>query len=250
MSDLNLLNELMAEGLQGYSITLAVLIASIVGSTHCIAMCGPVAILLKKNRGNINLYNIGRLITYLLLGFVAGLFGEAFLNSHYETISIVSATVISAVLIYLGFNLIRNKGTGLHMPGFYRVVLTKPVGWILTLNIHIRSLLLGIVNGFAPCGWLYVFVLASVTLKSSYHGAVLMFFFWLGTVPSLTFLSYLSDRMLGLFPRNVVRIAGVILLFVGLFNLIVNFVPTEGHSSHNHKGHEMPVTEKNSSGGQ
>ena len=170
--------------------------------------------------------------------------GEAFLNNHYGVISGVSTIVISAVLIYLGINLIRNKTSGLHLPSFYSLILTKPLGWIFRLNIYLRSLLLGIINGFAPCGWLYVFVLASITLKNSYHGALLMFFFWLGTVPSLTFLSYLSNRVFNFLPRNITRIAGLILLFIGLFNLIVNFFPADDLNPHNHKGHTVSVNEK------
>ena len=130
------------------------------------------------------------------------------------------------------------------MPSFYTFLMTRPLGWIFKLNIYIRSLTLGIVNGFAPCGWLYVFVLASVTLKNSYQGALLMFFFWLGTVPSLTFLSYASERILNLFPKNITRIAGLILVFVGLFNLIVNFFPAEGLNKHNHTGHAFTISEK------
>lgn len=248
MSDPNLLNGLI-NGWQGYSITLAVLIASVAGSTHCIAMCGPIAVLLKKNDGNIHLYNIGRLITYIFLGFVAGTFGEAFLNSHYGVISIFSTIIISAVLVYLGFNLIRNKSAGLHVPGYYTLILTRQLRWVFKLNIYIRSLLLGVINGFAPCGWLYVFVLASVTLKNSYQGALLMFFFWLGTVPTLTFFSYVSNRMMNFLPRNITRIAGFILLFVGLFNLIVNFIPLDEGNMHKHKGHSISLN-KNISGGQ
>lgn len=243
MSDLNLLSSL-TDGWQGYSVALAVLFASIAGSTHCITMCGPIAILLKKNNSNIHLYNIGRLITYLLLGFIAGLLGEAFLNNHYGAISIISTVIISVVLIYLGLNLVRNKSAGLHLPNFYSLVLARPLGWIFRLNVYIRSVLLGIINGFAPCGWLYIFVLASITLKNSYHGALLMFFFWLGTVPSLTFLSYISKMMLDFLPGNITRVAGLILLFVGLFNLIINFVPMDDRNMHNHIGHTMSVKEK------
>ena len=248
MSDPNLLNGLM-DGWQGYSITFAVLIASVAGSTHCIAMCGPIAVLLKNNNGNIHLYNIGRLITYLFLGFLAGLFGEAFLNNHYGVISIFSTIVISAVLLYLGYNLIRNKSTGLHMPGYYTLILKTPLRWIFKLNIYMRSILLGVINGFAPCGWLYVFVLASVTLKNSYQGALLMFFFWLGTVPTLTFLSYVSNRLINFLPGNFTRIAGFILLFVGLFNLVVNFLPLDEVNMNKHTGHSISLN-KNISGGQ
>ena len=81
MSDLNLFNTITA-GWSSYPLVIAVMIASIAGSSHCISMCGPVSILLKNNRGNIHLYNLGRLLSYLLLGFVAGTVGKEFLNNN------------------------------------------------------------------------------------------------------------------------------------------------------------------------
>ena len=244
MSDPNLLNTL-TENWQGYSVIFAVLFASIAGSSHCITMCGPLAILLKKNKGNIHLYNIGRLITYVLLGFTAGLLGDSFLNSHYKTLSLIASVLLSTVLIYLGISLFRNKGATIRLPGIYSLFFNGPLGWTLKLNRYLRSLLIGIINGFLPCGWLYIFLIAALSLKSSYQGAVLLFFFWLGTVPSLTFLSYFSARVFKILPINTVRVAGVILLFVGLFNLIINFIPDEGVSLHHHHSHVISESENN-----
>ena len=71
-----------------------------------------------------------------------------------------------------------------------------------------------------------------------------MFFFWLGTVPSLTFLSYLSKKVFDYLPGNIVKVAGFILIFVGVFNLMINFIPTDGQSIHSHKGHALSVHEE------
>ena len=233
MSDLNLLNTL-TENWSNYPIAISVLIASVIGSSHCVTMCGPISILLKKSNGNIHFYNLGRLITYLFLGFVAGLFGEKFINNHYGTVSLVSTALITLVLIYIGVNLLRNKRNGIHIPNIYSIILSKPLKWIFLLNRYLRSLILGIINGFIPCGWLYVFVIASITLKNSFEGSLVMFFFWLGTVPSLTFLSLISNRTLNYLPQNLGKLAGIILILAGLFNIFVNFTPNNKINPHKH----------------
>ena len=114
-------------------------------------------------------------------------------------------------------------------------MLSRRLKWINGLNRNVRSLIIGIINGFIPCGWLYVFVLASITLKSSLMGAALMFFFWLGTVPAMTFLPVFSERIFRVLPSKFVRAAGVILILAGVFNLMVNFLPADNHHHHGHK---------------
>ena len=244
MSDPNLLNMLTAEW-GAYPLVLAVMFASILGSSHCVTMCGPITILLKNNRGSIHIYNIGRLITYLFLGVAAGYAGEQFLNSHHGYISIVSTVLISSVIIYLGLKLILNKNAPLHIPNAFSFLFSNRLKWLNSLNTNVRSLILGLINGFIPCGWLYVFVLASITLKSSFMGAVFMFFFWLGTVPALTFISSFSGRLLKILPVNYLRVAGVVLLAAGVFNLAVNFLP--GEPDH-HIVHKISMKEKNPGG--
>ena len=241
MSDPSLFN-VLTENWSSYPLVVAVMFASIVGSSHCISMCGPVSILLKNNRGNIHLYNIGRLFSYLLLGLAAGTVGKEFLNSNFGFVSIISTLLISAVIIYLGIKLVVNKNAGLHVPGAFSFLFSTRLKWINGLNQNARSLLLGIINGFIPCGWLYVFVLASITLKSGMMGAALMFFFWLGTVPAMTFLPVLSKHVFSVLPSNLVRAAGVLLIFAGVFNLMVNFLPVESNHHHGHKMSKYETT--------
>lgn len=234
MSDLNLFNMLTADW-SAYPLVIAVVFASLAGSSHCVTMCGPVSILLKNNRGNIHLYNFGRLITYLLLGFIAGTVGKEFLNSHFGLVSVISTIIISSVIIYLGIKLVLNKNAGLHLPNAFSFLFGKRLKWINSLNSSIRSLIIGMINGFIPCGWLYVFVLASITLKSSFMGAALMFFFWLGTVPALTLLPIFSDRALRIVPVKYIRVAGVLLILTGVFNLMYNLSPADHSHHHGHK---------------
>lgn len=241
MSDPNLISMLTSDW-GAYPLVFAVIFASLAGSSHCAAMCGPVSVLLKNNRESIHFYNLGRLITYLLLGFIAGTVGKEFLNSHYGWISGISTLIISSVIIYLGLKLLLNKNAGLHLPNAFSFLFSRRLKFLNGLNRNIRSLIIGIINGFIPCGWLYVFVLASITLKSSLMGAVLMFFFWLGTVPAMTFLPLFSDRALRLLPVKYIRVAGVILILAGVFNLMINFLPADNVHHHGHKISKNEIT--------
>ena len=150
--------------------------------------------------------------------------------------------LISAVIIYLGIKLVLDKNAGLHIPSAFSFLFSSRLKWINGLNQSARSLLIGIINGFITCGWLYVFVLASITLKSSLMGAALMFFFWLGTVPAMTFLPLLSKRILSVMPTNFIRAAGVILILAGVFNLMVNLLPAESNHHHGHKMSKYETT--------
>jgi sulfite exporter TauE/SafE len=81
------------------------------------------------------------------------------------------------------------------------------------------------VNGFIPCGWVYIFVIGSVATKSPFYGAAILFIFWLGTVPVLSTFPFLYKKGMGSAPRRLTVIAGIILILVGLVNLSIHFIP-------------------------
>ena len=60
-------------------------LVGIVGSMHCVGMCGPIALALPYQSStklgqvaNILLYNFGRILTYAALGILIGFFGKTF----------------------------------------------------------------------------------------------------------------------------------------------------------------------------
>ena len=87
MSDLSQFEELIRQW-SFLSVPIAVFVASILGSTHCVTMCGPIAITVNNSSGYMSLYHIGRLIGYLTLGILAGFIGEAFLSNNFSIISL------------------------------------------------------------------------------------------------------------------------------------------------------------------
>ena len=185
-----------------------------------------------------SLYHTGRLLSYLLLGMLAGLVGETFLSNNYPMISAISAILISVFLIYTGYKLVRGKPLEFIPAKLISSLLRLPAKWSLTRSKPAASLTLGIVNGFIPCGWVYIFVIGSVATKSPLYGAAILFIFWLGTVPALSAFPYLFKKGLGRAPRRLGVIAGIILILVGLLNFSVHMIPSgDTRHAHHHMHH-------------
>lgn len=213
------------------SIPLGVFVASILGSTHCASMCGPIAITVNNSDGHMSLYHLGRLLSYLALGALAGLLGEAFLSNNYGVVTTVSVILISAFFIYTGYRLVRGKPLDIIPSRLITSLLSKPARWSFARGKILGSLSIGIVNGFLPCGWVYIFVIGAVATKNPLYGAGILFIFWLGTVPVLSALPFVYKKTVGRGSRKLTMAAGIVLIIVGLANVVVHTLPS-GHSGH------------------
>ena len=235
MSDLSQFEELIRHW-SFLSVPLAVFVASILGSTHCVTMCGPIAITVNNSNGYMSLYHIGRLISYLILGILAGFLGEAFLSNNFPLISTISIVLISIFFIHTGYKLVAGKPLEFLPSKTIASLISKPAKWSLSQRRPIKSLTLGIVNGFLPCGWVYIFVIGAVTTKSPLYSAGILFIFWLGTVPALSAFPYIYKKTFKRAPRTLAIAAGVLLIAVGLTNITLHLVAGENH--HNHQVHK------------
>ena len=229
MSDLSQFEELIRNW-SFLSIPLAVFIVSILGSTHCVTMCGPIAITVNNSSGYMSLYHLGRLISYLILGALAGLVGETFLSNNYSVLSGISIILISAFLIYTGYKLIAGKPLEFLPSKTIASLISKPAKWSLSQSRPVKSLTLGIVNGFLPCGWVYIFVIGAVATKSPLYSAGILFIFWIGTVPALSAVPFLYRKTMNRASKKLGLIAGILLIVVGVANLTMHFFP--GTNSH------------------
>ncbi len=234
MSDLEVFNNIV--GNYGtYSIPLAILIASLMGSMHCVSMCSPIAIVVKNRNGNLFLYHTGRLLSYLVLGILAGFLGDRFLNNGYHYVTVFSVIALSFFLIYSGYRILWERNFHWELPSGVKAVIYLPMKWAFKRNRYVMSTAVGVVNGFIPCGWVYLFVIGSVAAADPLSGALLISFFWLGTVPALTVFPVFSDKLMGRFPVKAYKLAGVLLILTGIFNLGYHFIPgTHGNGITHH----------------
>lgn len=163
------------------------------GSFHCIGMCGPLAMAAATHSGGgLNgriSYSIGRLLTYMSLGALAGGIGHVFLLSGWQRTLSISAgglLLVMAVLskttsMPLGANSVLNHWTASVKQGFKRVFGSKSrwTPWFF-----------GLLNGLLPCGFVYLAMVAAATTAEVGEGAFYMLAFGLGTWPAMITVSY------------------------------------------------------------
>lgn len=199
------------------------------GSMHCVGMCGPIALALPTQDNpyafwlsRIN-YNLGRSITYAFMGGALGLVGfGAHLAGYQEIISVVSGALI--VLVALAA-LIGGKTNWMHLKPMWLPVesLKKGMGKLLKIDSPSGILGLGLLNGFLPCGFVYVALAGALASGSAIDGMIYMFLFGLGTFP-IMFAVSASNRLISFEMRARMQKAvpyvaialGVILILRGL----------------------------------
>lgn len=165
----------------------AAFVVGLVGSLHCVGMCGPLAMVvpIKSNRwGSILVYNLARVSVYALLGFIFGSIGAraSFLESGQRL------SLILGVLIILFFVLPSLMGRW--QPALrWNSMVTRTYGRLARPVMAYRgwgsSFTLGMVNGILPCGLVYVALASAVASGSGSSGAALTAAMGLGTFPAM-----------------------------------------------------------------
>lgn len=169
-----------------------VMLGGLLGSTHCIGMCGAFAVLVGLNTGtfwaNVRaqlIYSLGRLMSYIALGAIAGFAGKRLMDTIPVLVNVpaVLCLIAGVVLLWEG---LRAAGfwpktvTGTSMAG----CLVRPLFSSLLKAPGLRNAFsAGIVTGFLPCGLVYAFVSLAASSGDLLLGMQTMLAFGAGTVP-------------------------------------------------------------------
>lgn len=162
------------------------------GSLHCLGMCGPLALALPAPRdagpgrralGRL-LYNLGRTVTYAVMGLFAGALGHALqLAGVQQTVSIALGLLLLSTLFLRGH----------HLPGWilrtFYLPVQRALGRILKHGSPGGLFRTGLLNGLLPCGLVYAALAAAALQHGPLQGALYMALFGLGTVPLMFALS-------------------------------------------------------------
>lgn len=162
------------------------LILGLMGSLHCVGMCGPLVLAMPygkygfwKSNSLRLLYNIGRISSYLILGLILGIFSngfKVFVGQQYFSL----ALGLSILLIV--FTPARFK------PNFIILLeskFRKLFGKFIQSDKWYMSLSTGLMNGLLPCGLVWFAILAAMNMGNWYESALYMSFFGIGTIPAL-----------------------------------------------------------------
>ncbi len=205
---------------------LAALSIGFVGSFHCVGMCGPIALALPLgNRTKVSrflgiaLYNIGRILTYTLMGMVFGVFGKGFVIGGYQQI----LSILLGVLLLAGLLLpagISGKWNMTKIITHLVIKVKSLLSGLLVQKSNSSLFLIGTLNGLLPCGLVYLAVAGAIATGSVSKGGLFMAAFGLGTAPAM-FSVALVAGMIKQNVRTYIQKAVPVFVAVMAFGLIL-----------------------------
>jgi sulfite exporter TauE/SafE len=202
---------------------LAILVASLLGSVHCAGMCGGfVCFYAAGTRTTLAThiaYNAGRLVSYLLLGVMAGVDRAGALVG----VSRAAAVLAGLLMVTWGAStLLAQRGIRLPTIGLL-ASFRSPLGGLLARVRHQspmrRAGATGLLTTLLPCGWLYAFVSAAAGTGSVSRALVVMAVFWAGTVPALLAVGMSAQRLAGPIRSRLPAVTAAVVVIIGLLSI-------------------------------
>lgn len=211
-------------------------LAGLLGSVHCIAMCGGIvgslslglAEEIRQRRAALLpyllTYNLGRLLSYALAGLLAGVLGTQLmallpLQDPGVVVVWISGIFLIALGLYIGAwwqALAWLEKAGARV---WRYI--EPWGrGLLPVRSPWQALALGLVWGWLPCGLVYSMLVLAFTAGSGVQGVAIMLAFGFGTLPMLLAMGGAAQWLHSVTREPALRrIAGALIITAGLFTL-------------------------------
>jgi len=201
-------------------------VVGLITSLHCVVMCGginisqcvsksatePKAPVSKTEKLKPSLmYNMGRVVSYTIIGGVVGALGS--LISFSGMAKGVVALISGLFMVVMGINMLNIfPGLKKFIPRLPKKLTSKKTG----ASRNRGPFVVGLLNGFMPCGPLQTMQVYALGTGSFLAGAGAMFFFSLGTVPLMFGLGALSSILSSRFTKNMMRVGAVLVMILGI----------------------------------
>lgn len=205
---------------------LSALILGLLGSFHCVGMCGPIAFMLPVDRQNsvkkviqISIYHFGRLLTYSLIGLVFGLVGKSLYIFGIQQQLSIAIGVLMIIIVLIPYKTFNKYNFSKPLYKFISKVKTA-LGKELKKKTPDTFLTIGFLNGFLPCGLVYMALLGAIATGSALNGSLYMFVFGIGTVPLMTTAIYFSRFLSGIVRKKIQKAIPVFVVIIGLLFIL------------------------------
>jgi sulfite exporter TauE/SafE len=222
---------------------LALLVAGLLGSLHCVGMCGGFVLALERpsRRPWARLaapaaFLAGKACTYVLLGGLAGVLGASLLRSGaFRAAEGVLAVVAGTLLVW----------AGLQIAGFVRELPVSrwfgPASWwgrsvraVSEARGPAAPFAMGAFVGLLPCPLVYAFLAAAAGTGSLPGGMRTMAVLGLASAPALALVGLLGAAVSPLVRRRALRAAGILLVCVGAITFLRGVAPDLAHRVFGH----------------
>jgi sulfite exporter TauE/SafE len=221
-----------------YSLLSTLFIVGLMGSGHCIGMCGSIVAALGSNRPSLVLllgYNLGRLLSYSIAGAIAAGLVVGLAGERYQLLIPLLRTLAGIMIVLMG----------LYIAGWWRVLTRlEQLGQIVWRQIQplvlrlgkpdsaVQSVAAGMLWGWLPCGLVYSALSQALLSDSAAMGALAMLAFGLGTLPAMLAAGWFSSQLARWLQSPALRkIMGLCLMAMGLW-MIWQVQQSAGHQHH------------------
>jgi len=191
----------------------------LLGSVHCVAMCGPLAFAVPVHQPgwaallwNKLIYQLGRIISYCLLGALVGLVGGQIWQAGFQQgVSILTGLLILIAACSRIFKLNVFKKTNFISLKFFNVAFDY------AFKHKANHLIVGMINGLLPCGFVYLALAGALNTKTVFDGVSYMFWFGTGTVPMMLAATVAIGFSNQAFRRKLNKVIPFAMLFLGIW---------------------------------
>jgi sulfite exporter TauE/SafE len=202
------------------------LIFGLISSFHCVGMCGPIAMMLPVDRTNearkvlqILTFHVGKLTAYGSLGLVFGFLGKTlYIAGWQQQMSIILGVLMIMVAViperlFAQYNFSKPV---------YKIIskVKSHLGQQFKNKSYSSLFAIGLMNGFLPCGMVYVAIFGAIAMQSVSLGVLYMLLFGIGTIPMLTLVVYLSQLLSFSFRNTLQKIIPFVAVLIGMLFII------------------------------
>ena len=202
------------------------LLFGLISSFHCIGMCGPIALMLPLDRNNkikmvtqIITYHFGRLFAYASIGFIFGMLGKGFLLAGFQQKTSIILGIVIIFIVVIPEKVLANFNFS--KPIFKVISNVKSALGSQFKNRSYQSLFtIGLLNGFLPCGMVYVALFGAVAMQSPTLGILYMILFGLGTIPLMSSVVYLKNAVTISIKNKIQKAIPYVAVFIGILFIL------------------------------
>jgi sulfite exporter TauE/SafE len=205
------------------------LIFGFISSLHCVGMCGPIAMMLPINQNNsfkkwiqIATYQLGRVVAYASLGLLFGVLGSGFFFAGFQQ----QLSILVGVLMIL-IAIIPEKKLAQYnfSKPIYKLISTVKTQLGLQFkNKSYKSLfLIGLFNGYLPCGMVYVALFGAMAMNHVFLGSLYMILFGLGTIPLMAVVVNFFKSTSFTFYAKFQKAIPVLIILMGILFIVRGF---------------------------
>ncbi|HMR16632.1 MAG TPA: sulfite exporter TauE/SafE family protein [Mariniflexile sp.] len=197
-------------------------VLGLVGSLHCVGMCGPIAFMLPVDRTNaykkisqITVYHAGRLFAYSLIGLVFGLIGKSLYIFGFQQQLSIAIGILMILFVVVPSSVFNTYNFS---KPIYRLIskVKSALGAALKKKTADTFLTIGFLNGFLPCGLVYMALFGAIASGNALEGSLYMATFGLGTVPLMTTAIYFSHFLKGAARQRIQKIIPAFVVIIGI----------------------------------